>query len=252
MSAAPRLTVVSWNIRKAVGLDWRRDPGRVLRCLDGLGADVVLLQEADKRVAPRPSALPPALLAEAGWTSVPAPGAGIGWHGNAILTAPGVTIRASEPLDLPGLEPRGALLAWLGTPIGPLLACGLHLGLTRGARRRQLAGLRDRLATEAGPVLLGGDCNEWAAQAGFEPLAGEFALHAPGPSFHTSMPVLAFDRFATRGPLVVEALDIPRGGEIARASDHLPVRIGLRAQREAESAPRGGSKTAAGVPFGPA
>jgi endonuclease/exonuclease/phosphatase family metal-dependent hydrolase len=229
--------VVSWNIRKAVGLDWRRDPARILRCLDGLGADVVVLQEADKRLPPRPSALPAEMLRAHGWTPVVVPGAGIGSHGNAILMGPGVEAGEVAPLDLPGLEPRGALLARLGTPIGTLVVCGLHLGLTRGARLRQLTALRDRLAFEARPVLMAGDFNERAATRGFEPLADAFEMHTPGPSFHARSPMVAFDRFATRGPLVAEALDVPAGGEIDRASDHLPVRAVFSMRRGADHTP---------------
>ena len=35
------LKAASWNIRKCVGLDWRRNPHRVAHVLAGLGADIV-------------------------------------------------------------------------------------------------------------------------------------------------------------------------------------------------------------------
>ena len=50
------LRIASYNIRKAKGLDRRRDPGRILRVLNGLDADVIALQEADRRLGARPSA----------------------------------------------------------------------------------------------------------------------------------------------------------------------------------------------------
>ena len=43
------LRLASYNIQKAVGLDFRRDPGRILEVINGLGADIVALQEVDKR-----------------------------------------------------------------------------------------------------------------------------------------------------------------------------------------------------------
>ena len=44
------IRVASYNIRKAVGLDRRRDPERILAILNELGADVVALQEADRKL----------------------------------------------------------------------------------------------------------------------------------------------------------------------------------------------------------
>jgi endonuclease/exonuclease/phosphatase family metal-dependent hydrolase len=41
------ITVASYNIRKAVGLDRRRDPGRIIAILAEIDADIVALQEAD-------------------------------------------------------------------------------------------------------------------------------------------------------------------------------------------------------------
>ncbi|MEL7014297.1 MAG: endonuclease/exonuclease/phosphatase family protein, partial [Pseudomonadota bacterium] len=47
------MRVTSYNIRKAVGLDWRRDAGRIVDVLGEIDADVVVLQEADKRLGAR-------------------------------------------------------------------------------------------------------------------------------------------------------------------------------------------------------
>lgn len=58
------LKLASWNIRKCVGLDRRRDPRRVAGVLAELDADVVVLQEADKRLGRRPAALPHHLLVD--------------------------------------------------------------------------------------------------------------------------------------------------------------------------------------------
>ena len=53
------LKVASYNIRKAVGLDWRRKPQRVLDVINEIGADVVALQEVDRRFGSRLTALDP-------------------------------------------------------------------------------------------------------------------------------------------------------------------------------------------------
>ncbi|MGB0968912.1 MAG: endonuclease/exonuclease/phosphatase family protein, partial [Halocynthiibacter sp.] len=52
------LRIASYNIRKCIGLDRRRDPHRTAGVIQALRADIVLLQEADKRLGARPAALP--------------------------------------------------------------------------------------------------------------------------------------------------------------------------------------------------
>ncbi len=223
----PPLCIVSWNVRKAVGLDWRRDPVRVLAVLGGLGADVVLLQEADKRLPPRHAALPPALLDAAGWHSLdPDPSTpSIGHHGNAILLRYGVSATHITALDLPGTEPRGAILARILGPFGAVTVGGLHLGLRHGDRIRQV----DRAVTEAvrlgGPAILGGDLNEWRTGRDTLMLRPGWRMMTPGPSFHAARPIFQLDRFLLgpdTGHAEVETIppDFAR-----RASDHLPIRL---------------------------
>ena len=82
-AVAPQsLRIVSYNIRKALGTDRRRDPERIMRIIRSLHADVVVLQEADRRRAPRPSALPLDRVEEiTGMRPVPTPSdVSIGWH----------------------------------------------------------------------------------------------------------------------------------------------------------------------------
>ena len=64
------LRLASYHIQKCVGLDLRRQPQRILQVLEGMRADIVVLQEADKRLPPRPAALPQFMLDEAGWQIV--------------------------------------------------------------------------------------------------------------------------------------------------------------------------------------
>ncbi len=52
------LRLASYNIRKCLGLDLKRAPGRVMDVINGIDADIIVLQEADKRLGPRPAALP--------------------------------------------------------------------------------------------------------------------------------------------------------------------------------------------------
>src|SRR4249919_2655083 len=58
VTATPTITVASYNMRKAIGTDRPRRPDRVLHVLQEIDADVVALQEADKRIGGRGAAVP--------------------------------------------------------------------------------------------------------------------------------------------------------------------------------------------------
>ena len=81
------LTFASYNIHKAVGLDRRRDPERILSVLREIDADVIALQEVDRRIGQRATVLPRALLDDTPWKPVRVAKRprSLGWHGNAIL-----------------------------------------------------------------------------------------------------------------------------------------------------------------------
>ena len=113
----PSLRLASWNIRAGLGTDLRRDAGRVLDGIAALKADIVALQEADFRMGQRFSALPrDEILDRTGLFPLPIGrnAVSLGWHGNAILARPDFGICGLERLDLPGLEPRGAV-KWTAT-----------------------------------------------------------------------------------------------------------------------------------------
>lgn len=235
MSAASPETfgVVSYNIRKAIGNDRRHDPERIMRVLDETGADIAVLQEADRRLGERSSALPAALVAEAGWQVVPVSTArlSIGWHGNAILVAPHVDIVRGERLRLPMLEPRGAVLADLAIDGRPLRIVGAHLDLTGLWRARQFKALLGHIHAqeEPRPTLITGDFNEWRREpSGLLHLGRHFEHVRPGASFPARWPVAHLDRMFASTDLAVEEAVVHRSRLSAMASDHLPVRARLK------------------------
>ena len=195
-----KLRLVSYNIRKAVGLDWKRHPHRILDVLNALQSDVVLLQEADRRLGPRRSAIPKYLI-EAETDLVPVDLAvndvSLGWHGNAILVRRGIEVAGIDRIELPGLEPRGAVLSRLVTPAGAVVVVGVHLALLRRWRRLQLATIRSRLTKEdKSRSVVAGDFNEWSAAAGTEALEWTHSVITPGHTFHASSPRAGLDKFA--------------------------------------------------------
>jgi endonuclease/exonuclease/phosphatase family metal-dependent hydrolase len=222
-----QLRLASYNIRKAVGLDWRRDPRRTLRVISGLDADIVALQEADKRLGLRPAAVSPEAIArETDLRPVPLGHSpvSLGWHGNAVLVRKSLEVTAATCLELPGIEPRGCVLVRLATEAGQFTVVAVHLGLRRRCRRLQFRKILGALrrSDPARAVILG-DFNEWSPDRGIEPLLPHFRVVSPGNTFHASQPVAPLDRFALgRRVRLIEA-GVEDGPVARRASDHLPV-----------------------------
>ncbi len=220
--------IASYNMRKAIGLDRRRDPARTLAVLDEVGADVVALQECDRRFGERASALSDGALIKAGWEPVPLARRphSLGWHGNALLVRPGVRVVDARGLDLPTLEPRGAVLADLEVDGRPLRVVGMHLDLSGLWRRRQLRAILAAVHHEerdGGAAVMLGDMNQWSDRGCLTEFGPHHRLVPIGPSFHARRPVASLDRIVVTGAVEVSGADVHRSALARRASDHLPV-----------------------------
>lgn len=226
----PALRVASWNIRKTLGTDLRRDPDRVLAGIAALQADIVALQEADYRLGDRPSSLPrERIQLMTGLEPLPIGrnAVSLGWHGNALLARPGIHVCGLEHLDLPGHEPRGAVIVDLDTP-APLRVVAVHLGLLRAARRRQLDAIRAALQRHpVRPTVILGDFNERSRRVGLGRIAGSFAILPTAPTFPSRRPFLPLDRIVHSPDLELVPLTHPRSLG-PQASDHLPLLAELR------------------------
>ena len=229
-----KLTFASYNIRKAVGLDRRRDPDRILAVLREMDADVVALQEADRRFGRRASALPlSAIQAHTEYDPVPLsmkPDS-IGWHGNALLVRRGIELLDSSVVPLPVLEPRGAIRADLKANGRKVRVVGMHLDLSGLRRRDQVRAVLDHLDHCPGspPSVLLGDFNEWAIHGGcFREFHEGWTVLAPGRSFPTVRPVAQLDRIIASADWSVIETGVHHSALAAKASDHLPVSAALR------------------------
>ena len=242
------ITVASYNVRKAIGTDRRRNPQRVLDVLHELDADIVALQEADKRFGGRAAAVPHELIDEHGFYKPVYFGLkhrrplerarkhvdallkidtrNMGWHGNAILVKQHVGILECAAIELPTLEPRGAVMAELLVGDKPIRVVGMHLDLSGLWRRRQIRSILDAVANrpQRMPTILMGDTNEWREAAGclkdFEP---DFHIAPTGPSFHSRHPLAALDRIIVDKELRIDAAGVHMSPSARRASDHLPI-----------------------------
>ncbi|WP_010140835.1 endonuclease/exonuclease/phosphatase family protein [Oceanicola sp. S124] len=226
---ASSVRIASYNLQKCVGLDLRRNPRRSLEVLEATGAVIAVLQEADKRLAPRPAALPHDMIQAEGWQIAPfGKGPSLGWHGNALLLRPGIEVQHHVRLDLPGLEPRGAILAELASPIGPLRVIGVHLGLVARWRRLQCAALRRAVEPLAKmPTLIAGDFNAWGPARDLDAELGFLDLLPGVPSFPAARPVAPLDRMGITRDLRATPLRALSAQPARIASDHLPVCLDL-------------------------
>lgn len=222
------LRVASYNIRKAIGTDRKRMPERVLDVLREIDADVVALQEADRRFGARLAALPVALIerySDYRVVDIAARDGSIGWHGNALLVRRGCAVETSARVTLPTLEPRGAVRADVEVNGAPLRIVGMHLDLSGFHRRRQghaIVHALDRL--DPRPTILMGDTNEWRPHAGcLIDFAHRFRIAPTGPSYHSRRPVGRLDRIMVGDRIAIVQCGVHHSPLAARASDHLPV-----------------------------
>jgi endonuclease/exonuclease/phosphatase family metal-dependent hydrolase len=231
----PRIKVASYNMRKGVGTDRRRSPERVLEVLREIDADVIALQEADRRFGMRAAVLTPHLLDEhSDWKAVPLAlrAASSGWHGNAILVRKDAEIAHCQPLHLPALEPRGAASCAVAIRGMTIRVVGMHLDLSGLWRRRQARAILDHVegCEDRHPTVLMGDLNEWSGSRGcLADFARDFDTAPTGPSFHARRPVARLDRImASRDLRIVEA-GVHTSPAARTASDHLPIWATLEA-----------------------
>ncbi|HEY0012646.1 MAG TPA: endonuclease/exonuclease/phosphatase family protein [Allosphingosinicella sp.] len=237
------IRVASYNMRKAIGTDRRRRPERTIEVLNELDADVIALQEADRRFGSRASALPFHLIEEhSDYKPVPldARAGSIGWHGNALLVKKDVEIVDQEMVHLPSLEPRGAVLADLKVDGTALRVVGMHLDLSGLWRRRQAGAILAHLAARDGEpaTVLMGDLNEWSVRGGcLRDFSAHHVFAECGRSFHARRPIAQLDRIMVSQDLEVVASGAHASAASRKASDHLPIWAELRPVEASESAP---------------
>jgi endonuclease/exonuclease/phosphatase family metal-dependent hydrolase len=222
------IMLASYNMHKGVGSDGLRRPERILDVLNELGAAIVALQEVDRRTGTRAAALPADLIARhSDYRAVPLARRpeSMGWHGNAILVHRDVTILAQGHIELPTLEPRGAVFADVRFNGISLRVVGMHLDLSGLWRRRQARAILSALDdSPVLPTVMMGDLNEWRRASGcIRDFGARFHLAPTAHSFPAQRPVARLDRIMADATLMITECGVHRSLRARHASDHLPI-----------------------------
>ena len=124
-------------------------------------------------------------------------------------------------------EQRGLLHAEVTVHGQTVHVLVVHLGLLRASRVRQLQQLCRYIEREIAPdapLLVAGDFNEWGTVLERElEVVGLSTLRKAGcATFPSRLPLLQLDHVFSRG-LHALRLEVPRGAQWAKLSDHLPL-----------------------------
>jgi endonuclease/exonuclease/phosphatase family metal-dependent hydrolase len=129
-------------------------------------------------------------------------------------------------IDLPALEPRGAVYARLSKDGRQFVVAGAHLDLSGLLRRRQIKAVCNVLEPGSNPAVIMGDLNEWSARGGaLKAFGAGWQVLNPGHSFPARRPIASLDRFAHTPHW--HGARVFHSALAVAASDHLPVRAEL-------------------------
>lgn len=243
-SSNVHLRVLTYNIHRAIGLDRRFRPERIVEVLAHHDADIVLMQEVDDG-APRSRELDLAReIAEAARYPFHAVGHNVslrkGRYGNATLSRHPIERERNIDLTIGRRKRRGCqhTTVQMQEPEGEaqrLEIFNLHLGLSAAEREYQVGRLvqteefRDLDART--PCLVGGDFNDWRSLIvpiftrvlGFENAARAATGQRDMRTWPSFSPSGSLDKLYYRGGLRLLKARRCRLAVSKVASDHLPI-----------------------------
>jgi endonuclease/exonuclease/phosphatase family metal-dependent hydrolase len=237
---------MTYNVRSCTAFGCGGAVHRVAAAIAAAEPDVVALQEVEVGVGRSGFRDQTQELADRlGWQSHFQPamkGDGGGAFGNALMSRLPLRLEASGllPQLLVGVvrEPRG--VSWHAVSVGgaELQVLVTHLGLTRRERLAQIEALLGPLwmgeTRCAPPRLLCGDLNCRPGSPEHRRLGEtlvDAALVSPpaggSATFPSLRPLVRLDHVLVSPDLRVHRTEVPRGRELRRASDHLPLIVDL-------------------------
>lgn len=237
------LGVMTYNIHSCINMNGKIDPDRTGSVIAALDPDIAALQEVDvNRARTGFTHQAEHLARHLGMTSrfftlLEMFGER---YGLALLSRfPVTSLRQIHfPSERKNLrrEARGAQLAEVDTPLGPVRVLNTHLGLFRRERNRQIKALfEDQWFAQALkqdlPLVVCGDFNAGARSFVYKRLTEHVAdiqlqttqRGYPKATFFSRYPLLRLDHIFVSRQLRAERVIVPDGYEARLVSDHLPL-----------------------------
>ncbi len=227
-----RLRVVTYNVHRCRGVDRRLRPDRIASVLAAIDADVIALQEV---VGAGPThegqAAQLGAMLGMGWVMAPTRKYRGHLYGNVVLSRLPIARHTQWDLTWHTCEPRACQR--VDVTVGGLVLhlYNVHLGTAVLERRNQAARLAQIVTDRRthGPKIVLGDFNEWLRGFTQDALSGvlqsvDLTKHLRRARTYPSFfPMLHLDHIYYDGPLVVDAVSVPRTRQSLVASDHLPL-----------------------------
>lgn len=236
-SRAHTLRVATYNVHRGRGLDGRTRPERIAEVLQGIGADIVALQEV-VGAGPRHSGHAELIGAALGMGWVMAPARQLWGHqfGNVILSRFPVTHHVMYDLSWKTCERRVCMRVDLEVHGRLLHFYNVHFGTAILERRIQAARLAGIVSDRrvSGPKLVLGDFNEWTRGPASALLSErlqsiDIAAHLRRRwTYPGVLPLVHLDHIYYQGPIEVLKVELVRTRRALIASDHLPLVAELR------------------------
>ncbi|WP_395372963.1 endonuclease/exonuclease/phosphatase family protein [Marinicella sp. W31] len=240
-----QISVTTYNIHRAIGIDRRFAPDRIIDILSGFNSDVILLQEVDEGV-PRSRELNLAReIAESMGYPYYALGHNVslkkGYYGNATLSRFPILRERNINLTIDGKKRRGCQHTCIQIHDDPksekFEVFNLHLGLSAKERQKQAGILfhskQFRDLDHKVPCLVGGDFNDWRSMLRALFIEGmDFKCATDKSTKRGVTAIKTYPSFAPRGGLDrmyyrghMQLLGVTRSRrKLAKiASDHLPI-----------------------------
>ncbi len=236
--------LLTYNIHKAIGIDRKFEPQRIVTILEHYRADVVLLQEVEHNSPRSQHTYLASELARSLRYDFSAFGINVfsrrGKYGNATLSSYSIGQQHNIDLSLRWRKRRGAQHTTIHLTDGSrqvdLEVFNVHLGLSAMERREQLRKLfatpqMSQLSPDS-PCIVAGDMNDWRGLLKRKVFAGcgfQCATNRrPGSrwaikTFPSYAPTGGLDKIFYRGPLKPLHVHGSRLQLARVASDHLPV-----------------------------
>ena len=238
------MRLLSYNIHKGIGgRDRRYRLERIIQVIEEENPDLICLQEVDRHVARSRHDDQPRTLTDVFHATAHLYQLNVrlkhGGYGNLVLSRWPFRRHHQISLRLKKRKPRGAQMAVVETPEGPIHLVHWHLGLAERERHwqvRHLLGHELYRASEHLPTLIVGDFNDWLNTLARGPFARHGFVQVTVPrwrfrSFPAYWPVASLDKAFVRGAVEIRHARIAHSRLARDASDHLPLVIDFHLDR---------------------